>query len=89
MIDVSKIEQIFLGAVSLDQAERSEYLDSHCGSDGELRQRVEALLAAQPDVGDFLEPPITGNTQDFGQTKDHPIGMVVAIRFEYYERQMP
>jgi eukaryotic-like serine/threonine-protein kinase len=47
---------IFLAALEKESdQERTAYLDHVCGSDGELRQRVERLLRAQPHLGDFLE----------------------------------
>src|SRR5262249_40518451 len=55
------VESIFLEAVSKPTAEaRSAYLDSACGSDAELRQRIERLLAAHPKVSSFLESPAPG-----------------------------
>jgi WD40 repeat protein len=56
--DPSPAEQIFFAALELaDPAERQAYLDRACGADAGLRQRVERLLAAHPNVGRFLEPP--------------------------------
>ncbi len=66
MSDVSRVEEIFLNAVSRkDPAERVHFLDVQCGPDAELRRRVEVLLAAQPNVGGFLESPadLTGAYQ--------------------------
>src|SRR5262245_47760787 len=46
---------IFLTALELgDPADRSAYLDSACGDNAELRQRVEALLVAERAAGSFL-----------------------------------
>jgi serine/threonine protein kinase/WD40 repeat protein len=54
-------ESIFLEAVEKPTAEaRSDYLDSACGADAELRQRIERLLAAHPKVSSFLESPAPG-----------------------------
>jgi serine/threonine protein kinase len=39
-------------------AERAAYLDEACAGDDDLRRRVERLLAAQPQVGGFLERPV-------------------------------
>ncbi len=39
---------------------RVAYLDGACGTDRALRDRVEALLRAAEDAGDFLEQPPTG-----------------------------
>jgi serine/threonine protein kinase/WD40 repeat protein len=55
------VESIFLEAVEKPTAEaRSDYLDSACGADAELRQRIERLLAAHPKVSGFLESPAPG-----------------------------
>jgi serine/threonine protein kinase/tetratricopeptide (TPR) repeat protein len=47
--------EIFTDALALPRTERAAYLDRACGSDGELRRRVEALLEGHDQVGDFLE----------------------------------
>src|ERR1035437_6708302 len=39
---------------------RASYLDEVCGADAALRRRVEALLRAAVNAGDFLEQPPTG-----------------------------
>ena len=50
---------IFLAALDrADPAERTAYLDGACVGDAELRQRVEGLLEAHHEPGDFLEPPV-------------------------------
>jgi eukaryotic-like serine/threonine-protein kinase len=52
---------IFLAALDLaDPAERAAYLDRACAGDAGLRRRVEELLAAHAEPGDFLEPPVVG-----------------------------
>jgi hypothetical protein len=49
------LRALFCGALEQPTpAERSRYLDEHCGGDGELRARVEALLAAHDAAGQFL-----------------------------------
>src|SRR5262249_2722204 len=40
-----------------DPAERLAYLNEACGGDGDLRRRVDRLLAAYPKAGGFLEQP--------------------------------
>ena len=53
------IEAIYSAALKRGSGqERSEYLDEVCGDDHALRTRIEALLKASEEVGDFLEPPI-------------------------------
>jgi len=57
MNDISRVEEVYLAAVDQsDPVQRATYLDAACGGDENLRRRVEALLAAQPKVGRFLEP---------------------------------
>ncbi|MBN1362477.1 MAG: protein kinase, partial [Sedimentisphaerales bacterium] len=52
----SKIEAVYYGALEQRSGrERSAYLDRLCGPDTALRARVEALLRANDEAGDFLE----------------------------------
>jgi serine/threonine protein kinase/WD40 repeat protein len=56
--DKLRVDSIFLAAVAKPTAEeQSAYLDGACGSDQELRERVQRLLAAHPKVNSFLESP--------------------------------
>jgi eukaryotic-like serine/threonine-protein kinase len=48
---------IFAEAVQLSADERSAYLERACGTDEELGRRLERLLKAHDQVGDFLEQP--------------------------------
>src|SRR6185436_3471104 len=48
---------VFAEALQLSAGERSDYLQRACGADKELRQRVERLLKAHDQAGDFLEQP--------------------------------
>jgi len=53
------IEKIYHTALEQKtQAQRSAYLDSVCGDNSDLRARVEALLKANEEAGDFLEAPV-------------------------------
>ncbi len=57
---------IFLAAIDLpDPGVRAAFLDEACGGDAALRERVEALLAADAGEGRFLEPDRT-------RTRDAP-----------------
>ena len=47
---------------------RTAYLDAACGTDAALRQRVEALLRAAENAGDFLERRPTGLSGDTDST---------------------
>src|SRR5438067_1757790 len=63
MPDLTQLESIFLAARERPAADRAAYLAEACRGDAGLRARVEALLAAEPDLGGFLEPPAP--TSDF------------------------
>jgi len=55
------IKSIFSEALEKkDTGERADYLDKACGNDAELRAKVEALLKAHQQAGDFLEVPVLG-----------------------------
>ncbi|HEX4072546.1 MAG TPA: serine/threonine-protein kinase, partial [Planctomycetaceae bacterium] len=55
---VRTIDEIYFAAFEKPTAEeRTAYLDQACAGDEELRRRVERLLRAQPNVGNFLESP--------------------------------
>jgi eukaryotic-like serine/threonine-protein kinase len=59
MTEMSPVEAIFFAALEKPSAEeRAAYLDEACGGDPDLRRRVERLLAAHPEVGSCLEPPL-------------------------------
>ena len=47
---------------------RAAYLDGACGRDTALRRRVEVLLRAAENAGDFLEEPPTGLSGDADAT---------------------
>lgn len=55
-----KVSEIFGSASQLPQMQRAAFLDERCGSDIELRNEVESLLAAQGEIGDFIAEPIVG-----------------------------
>jgi serine/threonine protein kinase len=58
MTEQSPAEAIFFAALQKKiPEERAAYLDAACGNDNDVRRRVERLLAAQSQVGDFLERP--------------------------------
>ena len=54
----SGIESIFFAAMERAEEERATFLDGACGSDKELRQRVNRLLQAHQKAADFLSQPI-------------------------------
>jgi len=55
------VEAIYNAAVTKEPgAERSAYLNAVCGDDNVLRARVETLLKAHDQVGDYLQAPPVG-----------------------------
>src|SRR5437667_10451185 len=59
MTNRSPAEVIFFAALEkAAPAERAAYLEEACAGNEALRRRVEALLAAHPQVGQFLERPV-------------------------------
>jgi WD40 repeat protein/serine/threonine protein kinase len=53
------LKEIFLEALErTDFEERTAFVDTACGDDEALRQRVENLLTEQESVGSFLELPV-------------------------------
>jgi serine/threonine-protein kinase len=49
---------VFADILELPPAQRQAFLEDACGIDGELRQQVEALLAAHAAAGNFLDQPV-------------------------------
>ncbi len=52
-----RVAVIFAEAIQLSAGERSAYLERACGADEELGRRLERLLKAHDQAGDFLEQP--------------------------------
>ena len=50
-------EAVFFAAAALPAADRAVYLARACAGNDDLRRQVERMIAARPEVGDFLEPP--------------------------------
>src|SRR5262249_25310868 len=66
-VDPERVQAIFLEAAEQDSPTgRAAVLDHQCGSDAELRQRVETLLKAHEAPGPFLESraPVLAGTVD-------------------------
>src|SRR5438067_3333611 len=85
MPDLTQLESIFLAARERPAADRAAYLAEACRGDAGLRARVEALLAAEPDLGGFLEPPAP--TSDFtgAASTAVPAGTVIG-RYKLHEQ---
>jgi len=55
---------LFTEALKLPPREREGFLKRSCGRDAELRLKVEALLKAHVRLGNFLEEPPSGASDD-------------------------
>jgi eukaryotic-like serine/threonine-protein kinase len=57
-VDLKQVQAIFVAATEeANAAGRAAFLDCECGTDAELRQRVDALLRAHDNPGSFLDRP--------------------------------
>jgi eukaryotic-like serine/threonine-protein kinase len=52
---------IFTEALKVPLAERNAFLERECGGNEDLRRRLEAILKAYDQLGNFLEKPSTGD----------------------------
>ena len=55
---------IFTEALKVSPEERKAFLERRCGGDAALRRKVEALLNAHARLGNFLEEPPSGTSDD-------------------------
>ena len=70
-----KVDEIFGDALEIaSEPERCAYLDQACGSDAELRRRVEKMLHAQPKAERFLEKPLGSFSPTLDQTVSQQLG---------------
>ena len=53
-VNAEKVEALFEQALKFKPEERAAFLAGACGSDAELRGRVEELLRADAEAGGFL-----------------------------------
>jgi len=85
--NVSREETIFHAAMELANAEaRAAYLQQACGGDDPLRQRVEMLIWAAEQAGDFLEQPAAGVGKASPSTAAQGLSPIFAreARFEIF-----
>jgi serine/threonine protein kinase/Flp pilus assembly protein TadD len=58
-VDPRRVKELFVAALELDEAQaRQHFLDRACGSDAELRQRLDVLLRAHDDPASVLNRPL-------------------------------
>src|SRR5215472_4677176 len=78
-----RVKEIFGQALAIESATgRKKYLDEACQGDAEMRQQVEALLAAHVQAGDFLSQTIQLPPPDF---VIEPTGMMIG-RYKLLEK---
>ena len=58
--DADREVDIFAGALKVSRQDRDAFLERTCSRDENLRRKIEALLRAYDQLGDFLEEPPTG-----------------------------
>jgi serine/threonine protein kinase/tetratricopeptide (TPR) repeat protein len=52
-----RVEELFHGALSVEEGRRVAFLEESCAGDPDLRIEVESLLARHKEAGSFLESP--------------------------------
>ena len=57
-----QLEAVFHEAVELQEEERAAFLAKVCGSDGQLREEAERLIAAHERKSSFIDPPVLPET---------------------------
>jgi serine/threonine protein kinase len=69
MSEMSPAEAIFFAALERPPSERTAFLDDACAGDADLRARIDKMLAAQPHLGAFLDPPHPAAAPDLQSTR--------------------
>ncbi len=86
VIESNEIKRIFLAAVDLtDSQQRNELLDIECGSDVELRRRVEMLLRAHDDPASVVANPIGGSLTRVLPDTHAQVGQKLAGKYKLLE----
>ncbi len=70
--DWQRVKDLFDECLSRPEAERASHLRQACGADGALRDRIESLLGAHDEAGDFLAEPTQEGAP--GPVGGHPAG---------------
>jgi len=60
-----RLQALFHAALALEPDARSAFLDQNCGSDGELRRELKALLEASEKPLDGLRQPVLDAAHPF------------------------
>jgi serine/threonine protein kinase/Leucine-rich repeat (LRR) protein len=94
MTDLDPLEAVFFAALERAPADRPAFLDEACQGKPALRERIDRLLAAKQQIGNFLEPAAAVNgafaAGPHAATvncpgKDEHIGVVLAGKYKLIE----
>ena len=76
--DAVNEQEIFLEALNLESSEeRLGFIRQRCGSDNALRKRLEALLQAHAETGNFLGSPAIGSVSDVRSQITEDAGTII------------
>lgn len=71
-------QEIFLDALNLESSEeRLAFIKERCGGDDALRKRLEALLQAHAETGNFLGSPAIGSVSDVRSQITEDAGTII------------
>jgi serine/threonine protein kinase len=84
--DPLRVKAVFLAAIELpDAAARALLLDRECGSDIELRQRIDLLLEAHNTPASAVSGPLAGSLADEPEGLEF-VGQILAGRYKLLEK---
>lgn len=72
-----RLKALFAEATELPPSQRQEFLQRRCEGDTTLQTRLEALLAAQDELGTYLAHPTLGNPTRTQATNSEPVGSTI------------
>ena len=78
-----QIEDLLQRALDLEPPSRASFLDNQCGTDTDLRSRVEALLAHEARAESFMESPaFKGSNEQISEPALTPTSKISHYRIE-------
>ena len=85
----SRVEAVFNAALAKRSGvERAAYLDGVCGEDPDLRSRVDVLLQAHDDAGNFLKPTNGDGRRGRGRDDHRPLQAAARNRRRWIRRRL-
>ncbi|MBI1766086.1 MAG: hypothetical protein HYR56_32175, partial [Acidobacteria bacterium] len=78
-----QIGNLYEAASALSAAPRAAFLAQACAGDAELRREIEAMLAAEQSVGDFIAAPAMRDAAQLVSAQ--PQGLRIGQRLGHYE----